>query len=728
MRKSDFKFYKQLDVKDCGPTCLKMIAHFYGRDFNLEILREYCEINKDGVSFLGILNAAQKIGLKGFGAKIGEDKIESIKLPCIIHWDQNHFVVLYKILRNKFFIADPGKGKYALSKQDFFNKWLGNQPLGVCLLIDTTAKFYENSDKISTPLFSNSRILLTYIKKYKRSFSILAICLALSSILQFLTPFLTQAIVDTGINSKDLKFITVVIISQIALLAGRATIEFIRTWILLYISVRINISILTDFFIKLMKLPLAFFDSKMTGDILQRVNDQKRIESFLTGPALNTIFSFFNLIVFSLILLRYSTLVFTVFLCSTLSYGTWVAFFMKKRRLLDFSRFEFNSKNQSTIVQLVNGMQEIKLNNCEQQKRWHWESIQAKLFKYDIKSALLTQYQQGGGTFINEAGNAIIILICAGQVINGRLTLGAMIAVQFIIGQLAGSVQQFLLFVQSFQDASISLERLAELNRIADEQKESNNADLPPPGKRNINIRKLYFRYPGAGNQNLLEDLNLSFPEGKTTAIVGMSGSGKTTILKLLLRFYEPESGFIKVGTQDLSQINFKKWRSDCGVVMQEGYIFSDSLLRNIVVEDDIPDVNKLEKAIKIANIQEFVDSLPLRLNTQIGSTGNGISQGQRQRILIARAVYKNPSFLFFDEATNALDANNETVVMSNLKDFFSNKTVIIVAHRLSTVTGADNIIVLNNGKIVEQGNHMELVSMRGAYFTLIKNQLELGV
>ncbi|WP_317131852.1 MULTISPECIES: peptidase domain-containing ABC transporter [Mucilaginibacter] len=551
--------------------------------------------------------------------------------------------------------------------------------------------------------------------------------LAIGTLLQLVTPLLTQSIVDIGINNRNLNFIYLVIIAQAMLIIGRVSVDFIRSWILLHISSRVNISILTDFLIKLMKLPISFFDSKMTGDIMQRMSDQQRIENFLTGSTLNTIFSMLSLVVFSVVLAYYNVTIFLVFLTSSILYLGWILVFLKRRREINYKSFEISSKNQSNIVQLITGMQEIKLNNCEQQKRWEWEHLQARLFKFNVKNLALSQYQQGGSTFINESTNLLITLLSAKAVIDGNLTLGSMVAVQYMVGQLNSPIQLFLSFIQGFQDAKISLERLSEIHELDDEEPIDKEFNHELPNNLSVSINNLTFKYPGAGSEPVLQNINIQIPQGKTTAIVGMSGSGKTTILKLLLRFYEPQKGEIKIGDQALGNISFKTWRSSCGTVMQDGFIFSDTIERNIAVGDETADKQKLRNAIKIANIQDLIDGLPLGLNTKIGAEGNGISQGQRQRLLIARAVYKNPQYIFFDEATNALDANNERVIMHNLKEFFDGRTVVIVAHRLSTVSNADNIILLRNGQIAEQGNHRELTKLKGEYYHLVKNQLELG-
>jgi ATP-binding cassette subfamily B protein len=720
-----FTLYKQLDAMDCGPSCLRMIAKHYGRSFNLRSLSKLCGFNREGVSLLGLSDTAEKIGFRSLGAKLTTTQLKDAELPCILHWRQYHFVVLYKIKRNKYYIADPAAGLVVLDEVAFNNSWVSDKEAGIALLLSPTPKFYEQDDENMGEV--RWSFMLQYLVKYRSLILQLILGLGAGSILQLITPFLAQSVIDVGINTHNLNFIYIILIAQLMLIAGRVSVEFIRSWVLLHISTRVNISILTDFLIKLMKLPISYFDTKMTGDIMQRMNDQKKIENFLTGSTLTTAFSLVNLIVFSFVLAYYNMTIFLVFVVSSALYTTWIAVFLKRRRILNYKSFEIASRNQSSIVQLVNGMQEIKLNNCEQQKRWEWEHIQARLFKFNVKSLALSQYQQGGATLINEGTNVLITFLSAKSVIDGNLSLGAMMAVQYIIGQLNSPVQQFLGFIQNYQDAKISLERLSEIHQTDDEEPSNRDWEYNLPANKSIKLNSLTFRYPGAGNEPVLEDVDLYIPEGKTTAIVGMSGSGKTTILKLLLRFYEPEKGEIKVGDQLLDNFSFKAWRAQCGVVMQDGFVFSDTIEKNIAVGDEHPDKVKLKHAIKVANIQDFINDLPLGLNTKIGAEGNGISQGQRQRLLIARAVYKDPQYIFFDEATNALDANNERVIMNNLNDFFAGRTVIIVAHRLSTVSNADNIIVLSKGRIIEQGTHQELTSIRGDYYQLVKNQLELG-
>lgn len=730
-----FPFYKQFDQMDCGPSCLRMIARFYGRNYSLQRLREISGINRQGVSMLGISEAAEKIGFRTFGTKLSLEKLNKIELPVILHWKQKHFVILHQITeksskKRTYHIADPAKGLITYKESEFIKYWVNgvvqSHADGVTLLLSPTPSFFNQGGDPDKGL--NFTYMLGYLYKYKKLILQLFLGLLVGSLLQLILPFLTQSVVDVGINTRNLNFVYIVLIAQTMLFLGRMSVDFIRSWILLHMTTRLNISILTDFLIKLMKLPMHFFETKMTGDIMQRMSDQSRIQSFLTGPSLNTIFTSFNLIIFAFVLAYYNLNIFMIFLVSSILYSLWVMFFLKKRRELDMKRFDISSENQGNIVQLISGMQEIKLNNCEQQKRWEWERIQASLFKFSVKSLTLGQYQRFGAFFINEGKNIIITFIVVKSVIDGNLTLGAMMAVQYVVGQLSSPIEQILGFLQAYQDAKISLERLNEIHELKDEEPIDKKFIYELPDNKTINIQKLSFTYPGAGNDPVLKDIDLIIPEGKTTAIVGMSGSGKTTILKLLLRFYDIEKGDIKIGNTPLNQIGYKYWRSQCGIVMQDGFIFSDTIARNIAVGDEYPDRSKLQHAIDIANIRDFIDTLPLGVETKIGAAGNGISQGQRQRLLIARAVYKDPMYIFFDEATNALDANNEKVIMKNLETFFKGRTVVVVAHRLSTVKNADHIIVLDKGQIIEKGTHRELVNASGEYFELVKNQLELGV
>ncbi|MEO5644481.1 MAG: peptidase domain-containing ABC transporter [Bacteroidia bacterium] len=726
-----FSFYKQLDAMDCGPACLQIIAKHYGKLYSLQTLREKSSISREGVSMLGISDAAESIGFRSLAVRVSYTQLENdIPLPCIAHWQQSHFVVVYKVKKDKVYVSDPAHGLLTYSKKDFLNGWLNirenGQETGHLLLLETTPAFYRNEgDKKNSK--ASFKFLFGYLSKYKKFLVQLFLGLVLGSILQLIFPFLTQSIVDFGINNQNLGFIYLILLAQLMLFFSRTMVEFIRSWILLHIGTRINISIISDFLIKLMKLPMGFFDSKMIGDIMQRINDHYRIESFLTSSTLNILFSFINLVIFGIVLAIYSLKIFAVFIIGSALYVIWVTFFLKKRRDIDYKRFDQLSQNQSNLIQLIHGMQEIKLNNCEKQKRWEWENVQAKLFKVSVRGMALNQYQQAGAVFINELKNIFISFLAAKSVIDGQMTLGMMLAVQYIIGQLNSPIDQLIGFIQTAQDAKISLERLSEIHNKKNEEDDDEVKVNVFPEKENIHINGLDFHYEGPHSELVLKDLNMVIPNGKVTAIVGMSGSGKTTLIKLLLKFYHPAKGEILLGDINLSDFSSSLWRSKCGVVMQDGFIFSDSIAKNIAIVDEIIDKDKLLNAVKIANIQEFIESLPLAYNTKIGNEGHGLSQGQKQRILIARAIYKNPEYLFFDEATNALDANNEKVIMENLDKFFEGRTVIVVAHRLSTVKKAGQIIVLDKGRIVETGTHQELTERRKNYYDLVKNQLELG-
>ena len=729
-----FPFLLQRNAMDCGPTCLYMVCKFYGRRFSLEKLRELAEIGKEGVNMLGISDAAEKIGFRSISLQTTTRQLkEDIKLPCILHWNQNHFIILYKIKGSVFYIADPGHGLLKYSEKEFEQQWIShtaeNEKNGIVLLLEPTPDFYskrfdDDSLDVNGKKISN---IIAYLRPYKKLIFQLFLGMLIGSLLQLILPFLTQSIIDTGINRADLPFIYIILFAQLALLAGRLGVDFIRTWILYHISSRINISILTDFLIKLMKLPLGYFDSKKTGDIMQRMNDHNRIQSFLTGTSLSTIFSAFNLVIFSVVLASYNIGIFTVFACSSVLYVLWILVFLKKRKELDYKQFSIAAAEQGKTMEIIQGMQEIKLHGSEKIKRWQWERLQALNFRLGMKGLSLNQWQQSGAFLINEGKNIIITFLSARAVIKGEMTLGGMLAIQYIIGQLNSPIEQMINFVQSWQLAKISLDRLNEIHSLEDEEPSHKIFIKDMPANKTIQLNNVFYTYPGAGNQEVLKDINLIIPEGKTTAIVGTSGSGKTTLLKILLKFYKPQQGNIIVGEKDIDNLSHASWRKNIGVVMQESFIFNDTIASNIAIGETDINIERLKQACETANIFDFIKSLPLAFNTKIGAEGTTVSTGQRQRLLIARAVYKSPDYIFLDEATNSLDANNESLIIKNLNDFFKGRTVVIVAHRLSTVKNADQIVVLNNGSISEKGTHAELVKLKKEYFTLIKNQLELG-
>jgi len=732
-----FPHYYQPDAMDCGATCLRMIAKYYGKEYSIETLREKCFTAKDGVSLLSISKTAEDLGLKSIGGRVTYAKLTTeVPLPCILHWNQEHFVVLYRVEKGKLFskslklyIADPRKGFLTYTEQEFKQNWVSTQSAGkekgVVLFFEPTSDFYSKEGEIVKT--KSIKFVLKYFLRYKKYFTQLILSLIFASLLQLIFPFLTQSIVDIGISSKNISFIYLILMAQMTLILSRMLVDLIRRWILLHISVRVNLSLISDFFIKLMKLPMKFFDTKLTGDILQRIEDHSRVENFITSRSLETIFSVFTLLMFSVVLFTYSIKIFIIFLIGSILYTSWILIFLKKRRELDFKFFEQRAKSQSSTYQLINGMQEIKLQNYETVKRWEWEDIQADLFQLNIASLKLDQTRSIGNTFIEESKNVLITIVAATAVINGEMTLGMMLATQYIIGQLSVPIDQLVNLIHDFQDTKISLERINEIHQKEDENTEKTT--IPKHLNSNdIVIKGLLFQYEGPFSKKVLNNIDLIIPTGKVTAIVGASGSGKTTLIKLLLQYYAPIEGEVLIADYNLQNFNSTEWRNRCGAVMQDGFIFSETIAQNIAMArlDDI-DKEKLNKAAQIANIHDFIMSMPLKYNTVIGGEGQNLSQGQKQRLLIARAVYKNPDFLFFDEATNALDANNEKAIVENLQDFYKGKTVIIVAHRLSTVKNADQIVVFDDGRIVEIGSHKELTAKREAYFELVKNQLELG-
>lgn len=730
MRSRGFPFYQQHDEMDCGATCLRMIARYHGRYFSLESLRELTYIGKQGVTMLGISDAAEHIGLQTLAVQTTYDQLKSvIPLPCIAHWNENHFVVIYRVTERHVWIADPAQDKFRITREEFLQRWATDftdqgEPQGVLLLLQTTPEFKQQEEE----KLNKSRwgYVLRYFRKYRGLMAQLLLGLVLGTLIQLAFPFLIKAIVDVGINIMDVSFIGLILIAQLVLFTAQTGLDALRSWILLHVGVRVNISLISDYLIKLTKLPLRFFDSRMTSDLMQRVADHERVQRFLSSTSLMSLFSFINFIAFAIVLIGWHARVFWVFLGGTGLYIAWIFFFVRRRREIDYRRFDQSSVNQSNLMELIHGMQDIKMFNAEKQKRWAWERVQAKLFRTSMSALQVQQLQRSGAIFINETKNLIIIFLVAQGVILGNMSLGMLVAVQYIIGAMNAQVSQLIDFLQAMQEAKISLERLNEIHISKDEEKVEEKITILPETS-DLVVEQVSFQYNGPHSQMVLKNVSLVIPKGKRTAIVGRSGSGKTTLMKLLLNFYEPTEGTIRLGDINLANLSQKLWRSKCGVVMQDGFIFSDTIAHNIALGDEIVDKVRLLRAVKMANIQSFVEALPMGYNTRIGPDGLGLSQGQKQRLLIARSIYKDPDYLFFDEATTALDAFNEMIIMENLEDFFRNKTVVIVAHRLSTVMDADNIIVLEDGEIVEQGTHEELTYVQGAYYQIVRNQLELG-
>lgn len=729
--------FHQLDAMDCGPASLKMIAAYYGKEYSIQTLRDYCHITREGVSMQGISEAAERIGLRTLGVRLTFDQLANdVPLPCILHWNQQHFVVCYKIKqgrrgKDKICIADPASGKVAYRKDEFMRCWASGRkeqtPQGLALLLEPAPDFYSQPDESRRPR-RRIQFLIRYFRPYVRQLVFLLLCLLAGSGIQMAFPLLTQALVDRGIGAHSLNLITLVLIAQMVLTFAQMVTDFFNGWLTLRMNTKVGVAMISDFLEKLMKLPLRFFDTKNTGDIMQRISDHDRIKQLLTGSSLNIVFSIFNFAVFSAILAYYHLFILCLFLAGNTLYVIWVIHFMHYRRELDIRRFNQSAAEQQNIIQMVQGMQDIKLTGCERQKRWEWQRIQRVLYKINVRSLQLGQWQQMGQLFFSQTTNVIITFIAAKAVVDGQLTLGMMMSLTYIIGQVSAPIHNLIGFARELQDAAISMDRLDEIHQRPDEDADNDGRQVTLPDHHDITLDHVWFSYSGARRGYVLQDISMIIPAQKVTALVGASGSGKTTLIKLLLGFYEPLEGSIRIGNTEIGKIKPNTWRSNIGTVMQDGYIFSDTIARNIALGDETIDEKRLQNAVQVANINDYIESLPLRMRTRIGAEGNGLSQGQRQRILIARAVYRSPKLIFLDEATNALDANNERIIIENLREFYRGRTVIVAAHRLSTVKNADNIVVLDHGHVVEQGTHKQLVQQRGAYFALIKNQLELGM
>lgn len=727
-----FPFFYQRDKMDCGPVCLKMLCKYYGKEYSLEYLRAICHLDKSGVSLGKLKDATDILGFNSLNARLNTvELLKVFKSPCILHWNHDHFVILIKISNNgeKFIIADPGHGKLKISKKTFTDNWLnGKDKKGVAFFIAPEEEFFQNkSDRNESKV--SWKFIFDYAKDYKKHLIQLTLAVLFGNLISLLFPFLTQILVDEGVVGLNVNIVAMVIIAQIALFIGEMVIELIRSWLLLFVSTRISISIVSDFLLKIMKLPIRFYDTKSTGDINQRIQDHERIEDFLTGSSINAIFSISNILLLSLVLFFYSLKVFTIFIVISTISVFWILIFLKKRRYYDYSKFQLLKDSQDVIFELISGMQEIKLNTCEDLKKTQWEGVQINLFELHAKILNLEQYQRIGFKFINYTKNLVITYIAAVEVIDGNITLGMLLSISYIIGQANSPLDQLVPFFKSLQDTKISLERLNEIHNLKSEQEsQSNSVNQGLSLEGDIQFIDVSFRYGGPRSPSVLNDINLRIPKGKITAIVGTSGSGKTTLLKLLLKFYVPTTGKILLDQNDFVVLDPEKWREKCGIVMQSGYIFSDTIENNIKMgADNNPKGLTIQQAVRVANIHKFVENLPLKYQTKLGNEGGGISMGQQQRILIARAVYKQPSYIFFDEATSALDSKNEKIIIENLNEYFKGKTVVVIAHRLSTVKHADQIVVLDSGRITEIGSHEELVQNKGDYYNLIKNQLELG-
>lgn len=733
MFQNSFPFFRQLDQMDCGPTCLKMIAKYYHKEYTLDYLRRKSYITREGVSVLGLSEAAENIGFRTLTVAVTIDSlIEQVSLPCIAHWKQRHFVVVYKIKNGHIYVADPAIGKLKYTKDQFLDGWLYNKKKddeGVLILLETSPEFNDEEGISENKSIFKYSFILHYLRPYQRFINQLLLGVLTSIIIQLIFPFTARAIVDLGINYQNISLIYLILAGQIILFLSQTSVNVIRNWVLLHMGSRINISIVADFLSKMMKLPISFFDSKMKYDLLQRIEDNRRIEFFLSSVTLNGLFSFFSVIIFSVVLAFFSLSIFSVFIFSTVIYLGWVLFFSKRRAILDYIRHNQSSENRSSILQLINGISEIKLNNSELRRRWEWEAIQIKLFKTTSKGLSITQLQITGAHFINEFKNIIITVLAANDVVRGNISLGTMLSIQYILGQLNGPMSDIITFIQSGQDAKLSLERLSEIHQNKNEDTIESAGTIDIQAKSNLKFEHVSFQYGSPNSRMVLDDVSIEIPYEKVTAIVGASGSGKTTLLKLLLKFYPATKGSISVGSVNLKDIHTASWRKECGVVMQDGFIFADTIARNITESssEELIDKIRLQESVEMANLSDLLNELPMGYSTNLSWGGVSLSGGESQRVLIARAIYKNPAFVFFDEATSSLDANNEKNIMEKLYNFYKGRTVVVVAHRLSTVKNADQIIVLKNGRVTETGKHDELIKLKGSYYQLVKNQLELG-
>jgi ATP-binding cassette subfamily B protein len=724
-----FPIYKQLEQSDCGPACLQMISRYYGKSLSLVSIKKLCPMDRGGVTLKGLSMAAESIGFRTNGVKIpfrgNEDEggLNEVNLPCIVFWKLRHFVVVYKIQKDNIWVADPAIGKVQYSKIEFEKNWLVEGNKGIALLLDPQPKFHLLEEEDSKQSFSK---IYDYLKPHKKLLIQVLLGLFVSSIFSLIFPFLTQSIIDKGIFNHDLQLINLIVIAQIILFVSSTLVNAIQSWIFLNIGVRVSIELIHDFLIKVMRLPMTFFNTRTVGDLLQRIGDHDRVNSFITSSTVNAFFSIFNLFIFSIILLFYDLRIFTIYWISSTIYFLWIIAFLKKKKLLDYQFFEYAAANQSKLIEIFQGIQEIKLQNSERKRRWQWTNLQAKIFKLQNRSLLVTQFQTIGATVINQFRNIIISYLSAKAVFDGQLSLGVMLSIQYIIGMINAPLEAMILFLENGQSAKIGFDRLNEIHSMDNEVTNIEAGQNIPKNFESIKIENIFFRY-SIDAPMVLDGVDFEIPRNKVTAIVGASGSGKTTLIKILLSLYKPTQGAVMIGNQNLSTIDLVNWRAICGAVMQDGYIFPDTIAHNISESDsETLDKEKLYESVRIANAESFVTALHAGYNTAIGDHGVLLSQGQKQRILIARAVYKDPQFIFFDEATNSLDSTNELEIMKNLKNYSKDRTVIIVAHRLSTVKNADQIIVLDKGRVAEKGTHKDLIAKQDFYYKLVSNQLEI--
>ena len=715
----------QMDSQDCGPACLKIIAKHFGKFYSLQSLRDKCGITKEGVSLLDLSTGAESLGLRTLAIKCTiDDVVNSVPFPAIIFWKDSHFVVVYHANKKYIWVSDPAKGRIKYTHEELKKGWYQKgAKQGVLLAIEPTAEFKDSKAEREQRKNTFSSIL-KYFTPYQRNFILIFVIMLLVTALQGMLPFISKAVIDVGIKTSDVNFINMVLIGNISILLSVMIFNVIRDWILMHITARVNIALISDYLIKLMKLPVTFFENKLLGDILQRAQDHERIRSFIMNNSLSLIFSILTFVVFSIILLIYNAIIFYIFISGSFLYAGWVLLFLNIRKKMDWEYFELLSKNQSYWVETVSSIQDIKIYNYEKHRRWKWEEIQARLYHVNKRVLAITNAQNLGAQFIESIKNMGIVFFCATAVIKGEITFGVMISTQFIIGMLNGPLVQFINFIVSAQYAKISFLRINEIKQLEDEEELlSVGSTTILPENKSLILDNVNFQYT-VNSPLVLHNIYLHIPENKVTAIVGGSGCGKSTLLKLLVRLYKPSYGDIKMDKMNVNAINLRQWRSMCGVVMQDGKIFSDTILNNIVLDDEHIDYEQLRKVCRIAQIEDEINAMPKGFETNIGENGRGLSGGQKQRLLIARALYRNPQYLFLDEATNALDTINEKKIVEALNNAFLQRTVIVVAHRLSTIRNADQIVVLDKGYIVEVGNHDSLMERKGHYFQMIASQM----
>ena len=720
-----FPYEYQLDAMDCGPAALKIIAKYFGKYYSLQYLRDLCGITREGVSFLDLSYGAEKVGLHTLAVKADiKDLILKVPLPCIVHWNNSHFIVVYKCTKSKVYVSDPAKGLIKYSVEEFKKGWYKDgDSTGALLAIEPMADFLQRDLEEKTERKKTFENIFGYFAPYKRNFATIFVVMLIATALQGVLPFISKAVIDVGIQTRDLDFINLVLIANIVIILSVTISSVVRDWLLLHITARVNIALISDYLIKLMQLPVTFFENKMIGDILQRAQDHERIRDFIMNSSLNLVFSALTFITFGVILLVFNPVIFYLFISGSILYVFWVLAFLKVRKKLDWEYFDLISKNQSYWVETVSAISDIKINNYEKQKRWKWENIQARLYKVNLKVLNVTNFQNMGAQFINSIKNLAIIFYCAKAVIVGEITFGVMISAQFIIGMLNAPLSQFVGFIISAQYAKISFLRINEIHQMKDEEEVLVGNTMILPKSKSLLLRNIVFQYtPNA--PFVLKQITLAIPEGKTTAIVGGSGSGKSTLLKLLMRLCHPTHGDILIGNMNISNLSLREWRNHCGVVMQDGKIFNDTILNNIVLDDENINHENLSEAVRIAHIAEEIEQMPQGYLTKIGEVGRGLSGGQKQRILIARALYKAPPYLFLDEATNALDAINEHKIVQALNHAFEKRTVVVIAHRLSTIMHAHQIVVMRDGFITEVGNHQQLMAKEGHYADLAQKQM----